>query len=174
MWSQLIDAKSWNRQSWLCGSRTQVDLQATKNCASNSSGGWWTSIWTYGDIHGNKERWRSARLKRKISRVQPKVFLVVLNFRAEQVFIKAESRREKWERFLEGIGWWDCFKILFNKISKIICWLRCTNISEKAQYSWVVRFSVIHRCTCSKVRFEAILEVCRLLGHDPNHTLNIL
>lgn len=76
-----------------------------------------------------------ARLKRKRSRVQPKEFLVVLKFRAEQVFVKAESRREKWERFLEGTGWRDCFKILFNNGSKIICWLRCANISEKAQRS---------------------------------------
>lgn len=41
------------------------------------------------------------RLKRNRWGMPPKKFLDVLKLRAEQVFIKEESRKEEWKRLLE-------------------------------------------------------------------------
>lgn len=43
---------------------------------------------TYVDVQGNRGRWRSGRLRRKRSKVQPNKFLNMLKFKAERVFIK--------------------------------------------------------------------------------------
>lgn len=49
---------------------------------------------------GASMRLRSGRLERKRLGVRFKEFLVVLNCRVEQVFIKKERRREEWEELL--------------------------------------------------------------------------